>query len=56
MSSEKQPEDAGRPAVTDDRMREANEQLTLATLRTQEQLDESEHRYRDLVEGLDAIV
>ncbi len=39
-----------------DRLRDVNEQLTLATIRTQEQLDESVESYRDLVEGLDAIV
>ncbi len=39
-----------------ERLRDVNEQLTLATIRTQEQLDESVESYRDLVEGLDAIV
>jgi len=38
------------------RLRDANEQLTLAALRVQEQAEESEARYLDLLEGLDAIV
>jgi PAS domain S-box-containing protein len=37
-------------------LRDANEQLTLATLRAHEEADRSALRYRDLVEGLDAIV
>jgi PAS domain S-box-containing protein len=62
MSKEK-PEAADRPPgqihppeSSEKRLRDANEQLTLATLRAQEQADESAVRYRDLVEGLDAVV
>jgi PAS domain S-box-containing protein len=40
----------------DGRLRDVNEQLTLAALHSQEQADESAGRYRDLVEGLDAVV
>lgn len=36
-------------------LREANEQLTLATLQAHEQADRLARRYRDLVEGLDVI-
>ena len=50
------PEATANRAPSPDRLRAANEQLTLATLRAHEQADESAGRYRDLVEGLDAIV
>lgn len=63
MPNETQVEATGRPAdiVNDQRtsmntLRDANEQLTLATLRAHEEADRSALRYRDLVEGLDAIV
>ncbi|MGZ8386020.1 MAG: response regulator [Nitrospira sp.] len=39
-----------------EQLREVNERLTLATLRANEQADEVADRFRDLVEGLDAIV
>ena len=61
MSKDK-PKGADRPPEqshdrdsSDERLREANEQLTLATLRAQEQADESALRYRDLIEDLDAV-
>lgn len=56
MPNENRPDESGRTAGSDDRLRDANEQLTLATLRAQEQSAESAERYRALVEGLDAIV
>jgi PAS domain S-box-containing protein len=56
-------ETPGRPSdVVNDQptpmnsLRDINEQLTLATLQAQEQADQLAVRYRDLVEGLDAIV
>lgn len=39
-----------------ERLISANEHLALATLRAQQQADDADFRYRDLVEGLDAIV
>lgn len=39
-----------------ERLISANEHLTLATLRAQQQADDADFRYRDLVEGVDAIV
>jgi PAS domain S-box-containing protein len=63
MPNETQAEANGRQAdVVNDQhtpmnsLRDANEQLTLATLQAQEQVDQLAVRYRDLVEGLDAIV
>ena len=47
-------ENEPRPSV--EPLREANEQLTLAALQAYEQADRLALRYRDLVEGLDAIV
>lgn len=63
MPNETQIEAPGRPSdvVNDQRtpmntLRDANEQLTLATLRAHEEADRSALRYRELMEGLDAIV
>ncbi|MER3423563.1 MAG: hypothetical protein C4293_10350, partial [Nitrospiraceae bacterium] len=56
MPNEGNPEGSGQPDVADNRLRDANEQLTLTALRAQEQTEESAQRYRDLVEGLNAIV
>ncbi len=44
------------PAPVEYRLRDANEQLLLAALEAQERAEESATRYRDLVEGVDAIV
>ena len=38
------------------RLKKVNEQLTLTALQAQEEAEQSAGRYRDLVEGLDAIV
>jgi PAS domain S-box-containing protein len=46
----------GPPDTADGQLRDVNEQLTLAALRAQERADDSAGRYRDLVEGLDAVV
>lgn len=44
------------PCPSVEPLREANEQLTLAALQAYEQADRLALRYRDLVEGLEAIV
>ena len=44
------------PAPFEQHLRDANEQLLLAALGAQERAEESAVRYRDLVEGVDAIV
>jgi PAS domain S-box-containing protein len=44
------------PLFSPQQLRDINERLTLATLRADEEAEESADRYRDLVEGLDAIV
>jgi PAS domain S-box-containing protein len=62
MEHEEQPTAARRANRPTDRppsrfrLKEANEQLTLAALDAKEQAEESTDRYRELVEGLNAIV
>jgi PAS domain S-box-containing protein len=55
-AADRSPDQTHGPESLEKRLRDANEQLTLATLRAHEQAEESALRYRDLVEGLDAVV
>ncbi len=50
------PQASTAPLFSPTHLRAINERLTLAALQAHEQAEESADRYRDLVEGLDAIV
>jgi signal transduction histidine kinase len=53
MTNKRTPEeDSGSPNVTNDRLRDANEQLTLTSLQAQQRAEEAAERYQDQAKAL----